>query len=418
MHSCNKFLLPGFSSRRVVFQCDHSVLTVKALYSPWDFARSPARFSSKSADDDTSPTLEKPKRESHSWTAADDAKLRQADKEGLGSVLTCKKYFPSLDLSPAMVLKRRRKLGLIVNQLRWSQADLDLLRKGYNEGLTDLEMVATHFPTRTKNAIGKACIRLGLPRKGAAGRKTLIGHDKKWSLREDEVMSEGISLGKSVHTLQKESFPDRTYDGVKLRRRILEVQAHYKAGKLPSSPLDQRILTLHSQGLAVQTIALQIELSDSIVKRCLKHRGIPLNKPVWARTRWSATQDAKLLELDNDGTQILQMAKVLGTTQTSIRGRLRKLRPKDELRSMSQEDQRSAVRLHEEGLSFIDIAEHLQKRLHNVVAAITMQTGKPVGGSPIRRPWQWGHVPRGRTTSSHNGATHDDELESSQKGSI
>ena len=137
---------------------------------------------------------------------------------------------------------------------------------------------------------------------------------------------------------------------------------------------------------------------------------------VWVR--WSPVQDAKLLELVKAGTKVVQISKVLGTTQSGIRGRLARIKPKDELLSMSQEDQKCAIRWHQEGISFTEIAHRLQKRLHIVVTAITTETGKHIGESEATRPWTWGHVPRARTTSSHNGAPHDDERESSPKGSI
>jgi len=57
-------------------------------------------------------------------------------------------------------------------------------------------------------------------------------------------VSKGVHQGKSIHTNQRESFPDRTYASIKFSRRISQNQAHYKAGGLSGSPQDQRILTL------------------------------------------------------------------------------------------------------------------------------------------------------------------------------
>jgi len=133
----------------------------------------------------------------------------------------------------------------------------------------------------------------------------------------------------------------------------------------------------------------------------------------WAR--WSPFQDAKLLSLVKPGTQAVPISKILGTTQSSIRGRCARMKPKDELLSMSEEDQKCAIRWHQEG-HFNNIADHLQKI---VVTATTSHTGKHIGESEAIRLWTWEHVsPKGRVTSSHDDTPPNGERESTQGGLI
>ena len=178
MYSYKKSILSDLLCGRVFLRYDHNVRSVKAQKSPWHRAKISACFSSSSANGRPEEATSAPngdvktRRQSHSWTADDDARLRQADRRGLGIDMTCKTYFPNLDLSRKQVSYRRHQLGLTERKMTWTETDIDLLQKACNEGLTDLEMVAAYFPTRTTNCIVGARIRLQIHRKAIAGRKT------------------------------------------------------------------------------------------------------------------------------------------------------------------------------------------------------------------------------------------------------
>jgi len=225
MRSSKELNLSSLLSCRFLPRCDHSVRFVTA---PCHRAKPLACFSSSSAD--TGPDKvscfsrksKKPQRVPHSWTAAQDAMLRQAHEDGLGTDLTCKTYFPSLDISPSHIVKRRRQLGLTEHKLRWTQADKELLRTASEQNMSDLEMVAAYFPNRSKYAVEAARHRLHFDQNKLTSRRRFTVSIKKWSKRDEEIISKAVSLGKSARTISEESFPDRTYDSVRNRMRDLK----------------------------------------------------------------------------------------------------------------------------------------------------------------------------------------------------
>jgi len=169
----------------------------------------------------------------------------------------------------------------------------------------------------------------------------------------------------------------------------------------------------------VSKIALETELKDMVVRRCLLYRGLAPNKVRKIQASWSTPEDAKLLELAHFGTQPSQIANVLGRSEPSIRARFARIGPKDESLWMSEEDMKSALQWHEEGLSHTDIAERLHKRLHAVVVAITKHTGELIGEPRSTRPGAWKHTrSTQRATRSHHSVPPDNGRKSSRDSTI
>lgn len=269
--------------------------------------------------------------------------LRQAHEDRLGTDLTCKTYFPSLDICPSRITNRRRQLGLREPQLRWTQADKELLRMASDRSMSDLEMVAAYFPNRTEPAVEAARHRLAFDRKELTSRRRYTVSIKKWSKRDEEMISEAISLGKSARTIQEESFPDCTYDSVRTRKRILTRRAHIEADALPDLASEALILSLHSRGLSLNSIASKAEVSENSVRQCLVERSILPNKPQKVlRMRWIEVDIAKLIELDDAGTKANRIAKLLGRSEAGILSRLKRLHAEDKSRSIDEEELKSA----------------------------------------------------------------------------
>ena len=168
-------------------------------------------------------------------------------------------------------------------------------------------------------------------------------------------------------------------------------------------------MDLHAKGHSVSKIALQTGRSETTARQCLVRRKITPNKPQTPRTPWSAEEDAKLLKLEAAGIQSLQVAKALGRTEGSTRGRIRRLRLGDKSRSVSQEELKSAIEWHQEGVSYSDIAERLGKRLHTVVVAMIDQTGKPIGQPQTMRPRMWNHHAKRADSDQHSTALSSEQ---------
>lgn len=422
MHSCQNSILSSLVSGRVLPRCDYMYSARFAIRqkSPCYRLRPPVcSLSTSSATRRGEVTCLsrhslKPQRVPHSWTAAQDAMLRQAHEDGLGTDLTCKTYFASLDISPSHIRNRRRQLGLREHQLRWTQADKELLRTASDRNMSDLEMVAAYFPHRTKAAVESARHRLHFDRKKLTSRKTYTVSIKKWSKRDEEMISEGISLGKSARTIHEESFPDRTYASVRTRKRVLQRRAHIEADALPDLASEALILSLHSQGLSINSIASKAEVSEFSVRQCLVERSIQPNKPQKVlRRRWTEVDIAKLIELDDAGTKASRIAKLLGRSEAGIMSRLKRLHAEDKSRSIDEEELKSAIEWHEKGASYSDVADRLRKRLHIVVTAMTALTGKPLGQPQATRPWLWGSRAK-RADANQHSAPVNCELEKGQ----
>jgi len=376
MRSSKEFNLSSLLSCRFLPRCDHSVRFVTA---PCHRAKPLACFSSSSADNGPdkvscfSRKSKKPQRVPHSWTAAQDAMRTQADKE--------------------------------------------LLRTASEQNMSDLEMVAAYFPNRSKYAVEAARHRLHFDQNKLTSRRRFTVSIKKWSKRDEEIISKAVSLGKSARTISEESFPDRTYDSVRNRMRDLKRRALIEADALPDLASEELILSLHSQGLSIIGIASEAEVSEDSVRQCLKERSIRPNKPQKVlRTRWIEVDVAKLLALDDAGTKASRIAKLLGRSETSILSKLKRSQSEDKSRSIDEEELKSAIEWHEKGASYSDIADRLKKRLHIVVTTMTAKTGEPLGEPQAIRPWTWANKAK-RPDANQHSAPVLHELEQSQDSS-
>lgn len=262
-------------------------------------------------------------------------------------------------LSTAIYLWYRRCIPLLSEDAlcltrrgrSWSHEESLHLRELYTQTELCMSDIALHFPSRSKDAVLIKASRLQLP----------------FEKRQRQVALEDKASGVTpVATPVKRRRPRQTLEGVR-QRRMFSSSTTTSRRTLWTPEEDRKLLELSQQGATEAEIskALGCRSMNSVSNRAI---ALKVGLCVPGRARWTAEEDATILDKRRQGLTFVEVAKSLpGRNYEAVRARMHRLRctggkelQRRKRTSLNSSDIQRIIemRLHE-NMSFVEVATQL-----------------------------------------------------------